>query len=358
MERLVVEKIQLQICERMGMSVDDETLNRAIAEIASNNGVDVDQFREILEQENYSYGSFREQIRHQMMISELTQREVASRVVVSPSEIDDFLDNQVFQGESDLNYHISHILISTSEKDTPEQIAAARAKADTLLQQARNGAEFAELAKAGSDAQQAADGGDLGWRKAGELPTLFADFITRAEIGAVSDVIASDSGFHIVKLVDRRTGEQIMVDQTKARHILIKTNELITEEDARTRLAQLRLRLEGGDDFAALARTHSDDRASALEGGDLGWVSPGQMVPEFEQVMKQTPTGSISRPFESEFGWHILQVLDRRSYDGTEEVQRARARSVIHQRKSEEEQQSWLRRLRDEAYVEFRLLSE
>jgi peptidyl-prolyl cis-trans isomerase SurA len=198
----------------------------------------------------------------------------------------------------------------------------------------------------------------LGWRKANELPSLFADVVTRLAVGDVSNIIPDASGFHIVKLTERRAGEKVMVEQTSVRHVLIETNDLVTDDDARTRLEQLKLRLEGGADFAEIARTNSDDRATALEGGDLGWVSPGQMVPDFEEVMNRVPTGAISRPFQTEYGWHILQVVDRRSYDGTEEVRRAKARAAIKQRKVEEKYQTWLRELRDEAYVELRLVGE
>lgn len=357
MERLVMEKIQLELCKRMGMDVTEPMLDQAIGDIAERNGVTLDQFQEVLRKENYSFSGFREEIRRQILISELTEHEVEGKVVVSPSEIDEFLENQVSQGETDVQYRIGHILIAAPEANGPER-DAARAKAEGILEQLRGGADFATLARSVSNSPQAAEGGDLGWRKAGDIPTLFVSFVLHAETGAFADLISSPSGFHLVKLIDRRSGEPILVEQTKARHILIQLNDLVTEDDARTRLAQLRLRLEGGDDFAALARTHSDDRASALAGGDLEWVSPGQMVPEFEQVMQRTAIGAISRPFESQFGWHILQVLDRRSYDGTEEVRRERARAAIHQRKVDEEYQTWLRRLRDEAYVEYRLLDE
>lgn len=357
LERLIIEKVQLQLSERMGMRVTEAMLDQAIGDIAERNEVSLEQFRQILEQENIDYGQFREDIRRQILISELTRNEVEDKVVVTPAEIDAYLSNQQSQGETDTQYRISQLLIAASEAD-PAGRAAARAKAEALLAELRAGADFAAAARGIPDSPRADEGGDLGWRKAGDIPSLFADFALRAKPGAVSDLIESPSGWHIAKLEERRDGEPIVIEQAKVRHILIQVNDLVTNEDARTRLQQLRLRLEGGDDFAALARTHSDDRASALAGGDLGWVSPGEMVPEFDQMMGRVPIGEISPVFRTQHGWHILQVVDRRSHDSTEETLRARARAAILQRKVEEEHQNWLRRLRDEAYVEFRLLDE
>ena len=222
------------------------------------------------------------------------------------------------------------------------------------MQRLRDGADFGDVALSMSDAQDALDKGDLGWRKLAEVPGIFVDAVRSLEEGQHSDVIRSPTGYHIVQLLGIRGGEQIMVEQTKVRHILITPNELVDEEAAIERLRQLRLRLESGDDFATIARTHSDDRGSALQGGDLGWTSPGQMVPEFEEVMNATEKGVLSAPFRSEFGWHILQVLDRRRYDGTDEVRRAKAREAILSRKREDAYEEWQRRLRDEAYVELR----
>jgi peptidyl-prolyl cis-trans isomerase SurA len=357
LERLVIEKVQLQLCERMGMRVTEEMLDQAIGDIAERNEVSVEQFRQVLQQENIDYPQFREDIRRQILISELTRNEVEDKIVVTAAEVDAYLANQVSQGETDSQYRIAQLLVAASETD-PAGRAAARAKAEEILAQLRAGADFAAAARGIPDSPRADEGGDLGWRKASDIPSLFADFALRAQPGELSELIESSSGWHVAKLIERREGEPIVIEQAKVRHILIQVNDLVTNEDARTRLQQLRLRLEGGDDFAALARTHSDDRVSALAGGDLGWVSPGEMVPEFDQMMGRTPIGEVSSPFKSQHGWHILQVVDRRSHDSTEETLRARARGAILQRKAEEENQNWLRRLRDEAYVEFRLLDQ
>lgn len=350
-ERLILQKIQLQLASQMGLVADDEVLERAIADIAARNNLSVSEFRQILAEEGYEFSEFREDIRKEITISRLQQREVENRVRVSQNEIDLFLSNRARSGDDNQEYRLRHLLVSTSA-NSPDRAKLRLVEAQERLQ---SGEDFSAVAASLSDGQQALEGGDLGWRKGTELPSLFADVVPGMRVGEVSDVITSPSGFHLVKLEDKRQGDKVLVDQTRARHILIETNEIVTDADARERLRQLLLRLEGGADFETLARTHSDDRASALQGGDLGWVSPGQMVPEFETVMNRTAIGETSRPFQSDFGWHILEVTDRRTYDGTEEVRKARARAAIRQRKLDEEQQLWLRRLRDEAYVELRI---
>ena len=254
-----------------------------------------------------------------------------------------------------LEYRLSHILIATPAGADDDELRALRNKAKDVLYRLDAGEDFGALAIGVSDGQTALDKGDLGWRKGDEIPTLFADAVSTMEIGDISGIITSPSGFHIVKLADRRSGEKIMVEQHKVRHILIKPNELLPADQVFERISQIRLRLEGGADFAQLAQRNSDDRKSALQGGDLGWVSKGNMVPEFEEAMVAARIGEISQPFRSEFGFHILQVLDRREIDGTKEIKRDRARRAIRRRKTDERRQSWLRRLRDEAYVEYRI---
>ena len=354
MERLILQKIQLQRAEESGVEVPDQRLEAAIQDIANKNQLNLSQFKEILHSDGYQFNEFREQIRDEIMIASLRRQEVDRRVQVSEKEIDNHISNEFNQGSSEQEFRISHILISIPANSTNEEQAAARERAEDAIERLRSGADFGDLAIAVSDGQNALEKGDLGWRRAEEIPSLFGGIVRDMEPGDISDLITSPSGYHVVQLTDRRSGEEILVEQTLARHILISPNELVSEEEALTRCKQLRIRLDGGADFASLARTNSDDRGSAVEGGDLGWVSKGQMVPEFEEVMLFTEMGEISEPFRTEFGWHILQVLDRRSYDGTEEIKRAKARSAIAQRKKDERYQSWLRRLRDEAYVEYR----
>lgn len=355
MERLILQKIQLQLAIQAGVEVTEENLDLAIQDIASKNKLSIPEFKQILVSEGYEFETFREDIRQEILVSKLRREEVDRRIQVTDREIENELKHA---GDAALNndeYHIAHILISVPTGANDAQRRAAAEKAEEAARRLAEGADFGDVALSMSDGQDALDKGDLGWRKIDEIPSVFADAVRSLEIDGYSDVIKSSTGYHFVKLLEKRGGEQVMVEQTKVRHILITPNELVDEQDAIERLRQLRQRLDGGDDFATLARTHSDDRGSALQGGDLGWVSAGQMVPEFEEVMQATEKDQLSAPFRSEFGWHILQVLDRRTYDGTDEVRRAKAREAILARKREEAYQEWQRRLRDEAYVELRV---
>jgi len=355
LDRLIMTKLQIQMAQNTGIRVDDETLNRTISNIARENELSLNQFREILEQDGYGYENFRREIRDEILISRLQQRQVDNRVIVTDREIDNYLSNQEHQGETDIEFHIAHILIAIPEGASTRQLTRARETAEQALSELQGGADFANMAATYSDGQQALDGGDLGWRKAGQVPTLFADFISDMEVGGLSGLIKSPSGYHIIKLLDKRSSEQVVVTQTKVRHILVRPDELTTVDDARRRLQQLRMRIEGGDDFAELARAHSVDTMSAADGGDLGWVNPGDLVPEFENMMNSLEPGAVSEPFPSQFGFHIVQVLGRREHDSTEDIKRARAREAIRRRKLEEARTDWLRQMRDEAYVEYRL---
>ena len=356
LDRLILERLQIQIAEENGMRVDEETVNRAVEEVARQNNFSVPEFKEILERDGFDFAQFRESLRSEILISRLQKRQVENRITVTDRDIDNYLSTLGKQGENTSAYHLNQILIAVPEAASAEEIANARARAEAVIEKLRNGADFARTAVSESDGQQALQGGDLGWRKGSELPTIFADVVPRLSKGEISDPIKSSSGFHIVKLADVRgdAGRYVIV-QTRARHILIRPNEITSEAEARIRLEQLRLRIEGGEDFEELARAHSDDRGSALQGGNLGWINPGDTVPTFESVMSRLPEGGLSEPFETRFGWHIVQVLERREYDDTEKVKRSRAADEIRQRKMDEELQNWLRQIRDEAYVEFRL---
>jgi len=355
LDRLIMSKIMLQRAAEAGIRVDDNRLNQAIGRIASENHLSISQFREILEKEHMPFNRFREQIRDEMTTSMLQQREVDNRVIVTDREIKDYLDTEKTQTGERMEYHLRHILIATPEGASPEQLDKTRARAEDILRRLQAGEDFAEMAVAVSDGQQALEGGDLGWGSTDKLPTLLADRVPNMQKGDLSDLLQSGSGFHIIRLSDKRSGDLVMVPQTHARHILIRTTELVSEDDAKTRLGQLKIRLEGGDDFAELARANSDDRGSALKGGDLGWTSPGELVPEFEQSMNKLKPGEVSAPFKTQYGWHIVQVLERRKHDSTDTVKRNKTRNAIRQRKIEEARQDWTRRLRDEAYVEYRL---
>lgn len=355
LERLISNQLQLQLAASTGIRVDDEVLNKAIGRIAEQNKLSITEFRDVLEKDGVNFASFREDIRNEITMTRLRQRQVDSRINVTDQEVARFLAAQADKGKSDDEYRVSHILIAVPEAASPEQIQAAKQKAQQVLDDLRGGADFKETAIAVSNGQQALEGGDLGWRSAGQLPSLFAPLVGRMKPGDLSDIIRSPSGFHIIKLFDYRSGQIHRVNQTLARHILIRTNELVSDDDASIKLEQLSQRVKNGADFAELARANSEDKGSAVNGGSLGWVSPGEMVPVFEQAMNELQPGQISKPFKSEFGWHIVQVQERREQDNTEQFNRSQAFDAIRQRKVEEELQIWLRRLRDEAYVEYRL---
>lgn len=355
LERLIVERIQLALAANRGVRVDDENLNEVIGRIAAQNRLTLDQFRSALEKDGVSFASFREDIRNELIMNNLRSREVDARVEVTPQEVDEFLARNSQGGALDVEYHLGHILIAVPEGASPEQVQASRAKAQKVLDNLRSGTDFRQMAVSYSDDQQALQGGDLGWRKGGQLPTLFSDSVQRLAPGEVSELIRSSSGFHIIKLLEKRGEQRQYLTQTHARHILIRTNELVSDHDARDKLQRLRERIDNGEDFAELARANSEDTGSASSGGDLGWANPGMFVDPFEKAMSELKPGQMSEPFKTQFGWHIVQVLERRQRDSTDELKRARAHEAIRQRKIEEQTQDWLRRMRDEAYVEIRL---
>jgi len=355
LEQLILDRLQLQIAANTGIRIDDETLNRQIADIARQNKLSLREFRDILERDGFDFGAFREDIRNELTKNRVQQRQVRDRVRVTARDIDNYLATREKQGGNNPEYRLSHILIAVPDGASPEELAEARDEAEDILARLKAGANFGRTAAAESDGQQALEGGDLGWRRAGELPTLFEGVVPNLEKGGLSDVIRGPSGFHVIKLLDTRGAERLVVKQTRARHILVKTDEVINNNDARTRLRVLRSRILNGADFNELARANSDDAGSAVKGGDLGWLSPGDTIPAFEKTMDALTIGKISEPFETQFGWHILQVLERRDRDSTEEVQKAKAAEALRNRKVDEELQTWFRQIRDEAYIEYRL---
>jgi peptidyl-prolyl cis-trans isomerase SurA len=356
LDRLILENLQLQMADRSGIRIDDEALNNNLRKMAGQNKMSLSEFREVLEQDGYDYVSFREQFRNQIIINRVRQQMVESRIEVSEQEVDNLLATESTFSNQNRDYHLAHILVSIPEAASPEQVQAAKTRAQDILARLRGGADFGQVATAESDGQQALEGGDLGWRKSSQLPSIFTDIVVELKSGDISDPIRSPSGFHIIKLVETRGGEERhLIKQTRARHILLRPDALVSEQQIKTRIAQLRERIAQGEDFATLARAHSQDPGSGSNGGDLGWVTPGQMVPEFEQVMNELAPGDVSEPAKSRFGWHLIQVQERREQDDTEEHRRNSARESIRQRKTEEELQIWLRRLRDESYVEYHL---
>jgi peptidyl-prolyl cis-trans isomerase SurA len=355
LDRLILQRLQLQLAEQTGIRADDNEVNEALGSIAQQNSVSLVQLRELLEKDGYDFSEFRENVRQELVLRRLRQRQTAKSVNVTEREIDEFLSNQSQQGNISEQYHLLHILIAVPDEAVPDVIEERRKKAESVLQQLRQGADFRETAMAVSDSAQALEGGDLGWRESGELPVLFAQAARAMKAGEIQGPLRNPGGFHILKLEDKRSARQLVVTQTRARHILLKVSEVLSDEDAKLRLETLRERLLGGDDFGEVAAANSHDPVSASEGGDLGWIDPGSLAPEFEEEMDKLPPNGLSEPFRTNYGWHLLQVLERRRHDNTEQALRSLATQQIRQRKTEEELQRWLRQLREEAYVEYRL---
>jgi peptidyl-prolyl cis-trans isomerase SurA len=355
LERLVTDRVQLQLAKETGLRVDDGELDKTIQRIAQDNKLTLEQLRSTLERDGVPFVRFREDIRNEIILARLREREVDNRISVAESEIESFISTQQAQAGRSDEYNLAHILVTVPENASPEQIQARRSRAEQALEQIRSGADFRQVAASVSEAPDALQGGAMGWRDAARLPSLFVDALKAMPIGGLSPIIRSSNGFHILRLNDRRgSTSPVIVRQTHARHILLKTNELVPEAEARRRLLGLKERLDNKADFAELARLHSED-SSNTKGGDLGWLSPGDTVPEFERAMDALAPGQVSGPVQSPFGWHLIQVLERRNEDMSREHQRLEARKALRARKSDESHQEWLRQLRDRAYVEYRL---
>ena len=355
LQRLVLDKAQLQLAQSTGMRVDELQLDRAVQRIAQNNGLTLAEFRRALERDGVDFEGFRAELRQQILLSRLREREVDDRVQVSETEIDAYLEEYQASLANAVEYDVAQILVRVPEQARPEQVEQARARAARVREQARAGADFARLAASDSDAGDALQGGALGWRAPGRLPELFAEALRDMQPGAVSELLRSPAGFHVVKLLGRRgAGDAAPVTQTRARHILVKSNEIVSEEDARRRLLALRERIAAGADFAEMARLNSED-GTAARGGALGWVYPGDTVPEFERAMNALAPGELSQPVRTPFGFHLIEVQERRAADVSAERQRQLARQALRERKADEAYQDWLRQLRDRTYVELRL---
>ncbi|WP_330924805.1 peptidylprolyl isomerase [Candidatus Sororendozoicomonas aggregata] len=355
LEQLILENIQLQIGQRAGINIDDLTLNDAISKIAQRNGMDLQQFKTKLESDGISFAQARNDIRREMIINRVRQRLVAERVHISEQEIDNFLKSPEGQSQLETEYRLGHILIPTPENASPAQIKAAQKQADEVMAQLKKGANFPELALTYSKGQNALQGGDLGWRKADQLPTLFVEQAMTLEQGQVSGPVRSPNGFHIFKLLGLKGDVKHVQEQVNVRHILIKPNEIRSNLEAKMLAEQLYKRIENGESFSELAKAYSDDTASTLNGGNLGWVNPASLVPEFQVVMKNEPLNTVSQPFKTAYGWHILEVLGKRKSDISDEVLRNQVRTLLGNRKFEEELSVWLREIRSQAYVENRL---
>ena len=357
LERLILDKAQLQMARERGIRVDEAQLDRAVQRVAQNNKMALADFRRALETDGVPFDAWREDLREQIILSRLREREVDEKIQVSDTEIDLFLEEMKTRPGEGVEYNLAHILVRVPEQAAPERVEAARARAAKALAEARAGEDFARLAASYSDAPDAMRAGAIGWRSHERLPELFSRALAGMNPGEVSEVLRSPAGFHLLKLVERRGlgAANAPVAQTRLRHILIRTSEAVSEGEARRRLADLRSRIvSGAADFAEMARVHSDD-ATAARGGELDWVYPGDTVPDFERAYQELKVGEISQPVRTPFGYHLIQVLERRSADMSPERRRMQARMALRERKSEEAYQEWLRQLRDQIYVELRL---
>ena len=360
LQRLIIERLQLQLAERRGIQIDVLTLDQAMRNLAKRNNMNLEQFRDTLLQQGLDYAVFRNQIRDEMIIEQLRQRIIDQNIQVSDTEIEELitrLEGKLLQKGNE--YHVAHILITVPEGPTPEQIKNSTGRASMVYERAVSGDNFTQLAIAASDAQDALQGGDLGWRNRAQLPQIFLQQIDQMSPGEISKIIQSPSGFHIFKFLATRLPIQqdILVDQVQARHILVRTNALLSDEEAERKLKGIKSRVEAGEDFSELAKEYSEDLSSAFNGGQLGWSVSDTYVPDFKEVVDALEIKQISEPFRTQYGWHIVQLLDVRKHDNTQEAIRAKAREQIRQRKIEEETELWLRRLRDESYIENRLHS-
>ncbi|MEX0899547.1 MAG: peptidylprolyl isomerase [Gammaproteobacteria bacterium] len=356
LDRIIIERLQLQRAEQSGIGVSEDRLNQAMATVAQRNGLTLPQFTEALAAEGFSYEQVRNDVRNDMIITQLRQRDVLERVNVSKREVDGFLAGEGAGSLDDREFLVSHIMLRVDSDAPATEVDRVRVLGESLIAQARAGEEFATLAVAHSQGQQALEGGDLGWRRSTQLPAVFAERVVSMETGAVSDLIRTPGAFHIIKLVDQRgSSERLVVQQTRARHILVRNTPVMTDGRAVARLSELRQKILDGADFGEVARLNSEDSGSAVNDGDLGWLQPGQTVPAFEQALERLDIGEVSEPISTQFGWHIVQVLERRAHDSTDQAREAQAFRILRERKAEEQIEVWLQRMLDEAYVEKRL---
>lgn len=355
LERMVLEQIQLDQAKRLGIKIDDTILNDSLTGIARQNGYSLEEFAEHLRSEGYDWSAFREQLRTEMAINQLRQRRVGQRVRITDGELDRFLQSEQARQLFESEFRLGHIMVAIPEGASADQLKLAEGKARDIINRLRNGADFFAQATEFSDGQSALEGGDLGWRPAAQWPALFTDAVIDLKAGELAGPIRAGNGFHILKMIDRRGGDQQMVDQYLVRHILVRPSTLRSSEEAERLIRELHNRISQGEDMARLAREFSDDPGSARNGGSLEWVTPGEMVEEFDQRMQATPAGQLSEPFRTEYGWHVLQVDSIRTADMSEEYRRLRARQALHQRRFAEELELWTTELRQEAYVDIRL---
>ena len=355
LERLITDTLQIQYAAQTGLKVDDNQLDKTIERIAEQNQMTLTEFSEALAKDGVSMRKFRSDIRNEITIARLREREVDGRVNVTESEIDNFLTSQAANTENQDEFEISHILIRTPEEGATEDVQKAKAKVDAAVKELNNGKSFAEVSASFSDAPNALEGGKLGWKSGTQMPALFLDALKTMQVGEVSQPLRSPNGFHVLKLTNKRGGNSpLVIQQTHSRHILIKLSEIMSEKEGKQKMDNIKERLDNGEKFEALARQYSED-STASNGGDLGWINPGDTVPQFEKAMNELKDNQISQPVRTQFGWHVIQVIERRSQDMSKEAARLKARQEIRAKKADEAYQDWIRELRDRAYVELRL---
>jgi len=355
LERLITDTLQIQYAAQTGLKVDDNQLDKTIERIAEQNQMTLTEFSEALAKDGVSMRKFRSDIRNEITIARLREREVDGRVNVSESEIDNFLTSQAANNENQDEFEISHILIRTPEEGATEDVQKAKAKVDSAVNELNTGKSFAKVSASFSDAPNALEGGNLGWKSGAQMPALFLDALKTMQIGDISPPLRSPNGFHVLKLTNKRGGNSpLVIQQTHSRHILIKLSEIMSEKEGKQKMDNIKERLDNGEKFEVLARQYSED-STASNGGDLGWVNPGDTVPQFEKAMNELKDNQISQPIRTQFGWHIIQVIERRSQDMSKEAARLKARQEIRAKKADEAYQDWIRELRDRAFVELRL---
>jgi peptidyl-prolyl cis-trans isomerase SurA len=355
LERLITDTLQIQYAAQTGLKVDDNQLDKTIERIAEQNQMTLTEFSEALAKDGVSMRKFRSDIRNEITIARLREREVDGRVNVTESEIDNFLTSQAANTENQDEFEISHILIRTPEEGATEDVQKAKAKVDVAVKELNTGKSFAEVSASFSDAPNALEGGKLGWKSGTQMPALFLDALKTMQVGEVSQPLRSPNGFHVLKLTNKRGGNSpLVIQQTHSRHILIKLSEIMSEKEGKQKMDNIKERLDNGEKFEVLARQYSED-STASNGGDLGWINPGDTVPQFEKAMNELKDNQISQPVRTQFGWHVIQVIERRSQDMSKEAARLKARQEIRAKKADEAYQDWIRELRDRAYVELRL---
>lgn len=354
LDHLITEHLQMAMAERVGIKISDEQLNAAMATLAKNNRMTPAQLEDAIKSEGLNMASFRARIARELRQQQVQRGMVTSRIKISDLEIDNFLKSADAKFWISPDYHLAQIMIALPSSPSADEVAEAEKKINALYDRVKQGEDFAATALAHSNAQDALKGGDLGWRKSSELPSLFAEIVAGLPVGGISKPARSPAGFHILKLYETRGDQNQVITQSHVRHILLKPSAILTNEEARAKLLKLRADIAGGADFAALAKAHSEDLGTLLNGGDLGWSNPGQFVPEFENAIADAKIGEISQPFKSQFGWHILQVLERRQEDMTQEVLRRKAINLLTSRRFEDELQVWLSELREDAYIDIK----